>query len=335
MKKGFTLIELMGVIALLALIALIVFPSILNQMKKIDYNISDANKKLIYSAVDDYIDDEDSAKLCLDAGGEFYVKISELKEKGFLSDNIELKTYETVFIYYENGKYEYKILNTKKINEPYTCEGVVKKYRVYKNGEAVYFNPNTGLNFGKCDDYAEANSCGLNRDGCLKWYAFNDDELSDKVSLVLDHFSQRSMPASAAGANSSDDSYLAGSKYGWGVNYRAIKANEVAELTGNDNFNVETTNYTEWFYLDSNNQEDTVDDLSSSAYSWLLEDCTNYSSSSGKKNTNYTSSFYTSSYVKNLSTNGTWMISGGALRYTVSDSLAIKPVIVVSKDLLE
>lgn len=130
-KKGFTLIELMGVIALLALIALIIFPSILNQMKKIDTNISEANKKLIYSAVDDYIDNDKTAKVCLNGRKELYVKLSVLKDAGVLSKDIDLKEYETLLVYYQGNKYQYEFLNTK-IAENTICKDTSMEVKIHK-----------------------------------------------------------------------------------------------------------------------------------------------------------------------------------------------------------
>lgn len=325
-EKGFTLIELMGVIALLALIALIIFPAILNQMKKIDANISEANKKLIYSAVEDYIED-DGVNVCLSNGGKLYIKISELKKKGLLPENIELKGYETVFVDYTDGKYNYEILNSKKINEPYICEGVAKKYRVYKDGEEVYFNPSKNIGSGQCTDYTEGNSCGLNTNGCLKWYAFNDDELSPTVTLILDHMSEWSVPWPG-----SSTKYMSG----WAVRYRLITSDEVAKLTGNTNFDNATTEYSDWFYIDSNDQTNTVDDLANSKYAWLLKDCTVYNTSTGRKSERYTSPVITGSSVKNDSTIGVWILTSGALKYTIASgsNFNIKPVIKISKDWL-
>lgn len=57
MKKGFTLVELLGVIMVLGILALIAFPPIINQIKKIRDKVSDSTLTLIYSAVDNYLDD--------------------------------------------------------------------------------------------------------------------------------------------------------------------------------------------------------------------------------------------------------------------------------------
>ena len=56
MKKGFTLVELLGVITILGVLSLIVFPIVLKQINGARGNISNATKLLIVDAAKDYID---------------------------------------------------------------------------------------------------------------------------------------------------------------------------------------------------------------------------------------------------------------------------------------
>ena len=55
MKKGFTLIELIGVIILLSLLSLLVFPSILNNIKNTNKQLDEANRKIILSSAETYV----------------------------------------------------------------------------------------------------------------------------------------------------------------------------------------------------------------------------------------------------------------------------------------
>ena len=57
MKKGFTLIELMAVIVIIALIALFVFPNIVNQIKKSNDSNNDSLSSVIISAAKRYVND--------------------------------------------------------------------------------------------------------------------------------------------------------------------------------------------------------------------------------------------------------------------------------------
>ena len=95
MKKGFTLIEVLGVIILLGLLALIVFPSVVNQMKKIDSNISESSKKIIYIAADEYIaDNKNKYQDNFDYNSYIVVEIDSLVNNGYLANNIDTKNYK-------------------------------------------------------------------------------------------------------------------------------------------------------------------------------------------------------------------------------------------------
>lgn len=105
MKKGFTLIELIAVILLLGLIGLVVFPSVLNQMKTADKNISEATRKIIYSAADDYINyNKEQFKTSIDNNNDIVLELNTLVNEGYLSNNIDLKDYDYVEVDIESGK---------------------------------------------------------------------------------------------------------------------------------------------------------------------------------------------------------------------------------------
>lgn len=55
MKKGFTLIEMLGVISLLGVLVLVCYPVVLEQIEKKQQEVSSAKADLIYSATDAYI----------------------------------------------------------------------------------------------------------------------------------------------------------------------------------------------------------------------------------------------------------------------------------------
>ena len=56
-KKGFTLVELLGVIVILGIIALISIPPILNQMASSEQSIDEATLRVVYSAGSLYLDE--------------------------------------------------------------------------------------------------------------------------------------------------------------------------------------------------------------------------------------------------------------------------------------
>lgn len=57
MKKGFTLVELLGVIVLLGLLTIIAAPPILNQIKKTKEKLSSATETLLSSAAEEYVEE--------------------------------------------------------------------------------------------------------------------------------------------------------------------------------------------------------------------------------------------------------------------------------------
>lgn len=59
-KRGFTLVELLAVLVLIAAVSLIVFPSIINYINSTKGDISDVNKKLIIDSAKLYVDNNKS-----------------------------------------------------------------------------------------------------------------------------------------------------------------------------------------------------------------------------------------------------------------------------------
>lgn len=76
-KKGFTLVELLGVIVILGIIAIVSLPPILNQLNDSKDTINSTTMKLIYSAGELYLDErQNDFKRTPD--NIFCVQISEL-----------------------------------------------------------------------------------------------------------------------------------------------------------------------------------------------------------------------------------------------------------------
>lgn len=87
-KKGFTLVELLGVLIILSAIVLIVFPSILNQVKKSQGKINEATKLMISSATSLYLE-ENQNKYGYIKGDTYCISLRTLVEKGKLSAPIK------------------------------------------------------------------------------------------------------------------------------------------------------------------------------------------------------------------------------------------------------
>lgn len=112
-NKGFTLVEIVGVIVILGLIALLAFPPLLNMIKNSENKISEANKSLIYSSSSQYITKyinefpkENNRIYC--------ITIEKLIKEDLLSSTIDLGDFNLqsyVQIKVNNAKYEYNLVN--------------------------------------------------------------------------------------------------------------------------------------------------------------------------------------------------------------------------------
>ena len=82
--KGFTLVELLAVISIVAIISIIVFPNVLNLIKKSETKLNETQKEIIYSSVDLYISNNPST-YPLDAGKTYSIPIQDLIDNNILS----------------------------------------------------------------------------------------------------------------------------------------------------------------------------------------------------------------------------------------------------------
>ena len=86
-KQGFTLVELLGVIVILGIIALISLPPILNQLNSSKKTINESTLKLIYSAGSLYLD-ERQYDYIRTPGNVFCVTLRELVADGKLESPV-------------------------------------------------------------------------------------------------------------------------------------------------------------------------------------------------------------------------------------------------------
>ena len=71
----------------------------------------------------------------------------------------------------------------------------------------------------------------------MKWYAFNDDDKSSTVNVILDHNTTAKVDWNSTGSNSemkevADTLETDTSKWKSDLNPRLIEANEIAKITG-------------------------------------------------------------------------------------------------------
>ena len=324
-NKGFTLVELLAVIVILAIIALIATPIILNV-------INDAKKQAA----------KDSAYGYMDAV-EKYIVSSELEDKSIKDGTYSVEDLNSMGVSVkgstpDNGtiKIESKTVKSYdiEIDGYVVSNGEVEKVsttKEYKNGTAVYYNPETG---NKCSKEAAKSTTGT-KSGCMKWYVFNDKEGNATVNVILDHNTTAGVVYNSTGNNSEMKEVktaLEKDTSTWKNTARLITANEVAKITGNTGFDANKENQS-WFYLDSNNQTQIANSTNKSKYAWLFDytrECTNYGCN---KSDSSTWGYWTST-TKTGTTNTVWYVYlNGVLSSNVVGTtyFGIRPVITISK----
>ena len=94
-NRGFTLLELLGVIVILALLTTLVFPSILNTIKKSSNQTDELSMDLISNAADLYIENHanDFKKR---NGSKFIIDMKELIEDGNLPSNVKISDIDNI-----------------------------------------------------------------------------------------------------------------------------------------------------------------------------------------------------------------------------------------------
>ena len=327
-NKGFTLVELLAVIVILALIALIATPIILNVIndakkqaaKDSAYGYMDAVEKYIVSSEleDESIQDGIYSVEDLNSMG-VSVKGSTPDNGTIKIENSSVKSYDIGIDGYEvnNGEVK-KVSTTKKIN----------------NGTAVYYNPETE---NKCSKEEAKSTTGTKR-GCMKWYVFNDKEGNATVNVILDHNTTANVAWNSTGNNSEMKEVkkaLENDTKDWKNTARLITANEVAKITKHPTFDASRENQ-DRFCLDTN-KPDTANwcakTKGTSKYTWLFDYtsvCTDYGCNiSDSSNWGY----WTSIPYKDNTIN-VWVVNSyGSLTldYVTRTVVGIRPVITISK----
>ncbi len=280
-KKGFTLPEVLGVVVLLAIIAVISISQITNRVNNSKGKITDAQKELILSAAKLFVD-ENRLEYKKEEGNVYCILVESIVKGGYLTSPIldvsgnEIDYNTKIKASYINDKFDFEY-------NPSGCN------RKYENGTPIYFNPVTNLVCTEGEANKNINSNGTPtgiKAGCMKWYTFNDSSDNDTVNLILDH---NTTPLVAWNSDKTSTEMkevkevLVNDTQTWNENVkksaRLISADEVAQITGNSNFNSKTATQNDYFYFDSNTSNKTVSGKGNSKYAWLFDytkGCTTY-----------------------------------------------------------
>ena len=88
-NNGFTLVELLGVIVILALLVTLVFPAVIGSIKSSSEKTDDLTLKLIYNAADLYTTNHSDEYLKVN-GTKYSISLQELVDEGLLASPIKL-----------------------------------------------------------------------------------------------------------------------------------------------------------------------------------------------------------------------------------------------------
>ena len=122
-NRGFTLLELLGVIVILALLTTLVFPSVLNAIKKSSNQTDKLSMDLISNAADLYIENNTNEFIKFN-GNKYVIEIETLIDEGNLPSNIKISDIDNiddacVQVSYEN-EFQYEL------KQKGTCEKLIQ-----------------------------------------------------------------------------------------------------------------------------------------------------------------------------------------------------------------
>ena len=326
-NKGFTLVELLAVIVILALIALIATPIILNVINDAKKQAAKDSAYGYMDAVEKYIVSSELEDKSIKDGTYSVEELNSMgvSVKGSIPDNGTIKIENSSVKSYDIGIDGYAVSNGE--------VGKVSTTKSFKNGTAVYYNPETG---NKCSKEASKSTTGT-KSGCMKWYVFNDKEGNATVNVILDHNTTANVAWNSTGNNSEMKEVkkaLENDTKDWKNTARLITANEVAKITGYTSWGTNITGYP-WFCFDTNQQDDTNDCAKAqgkSKYAWLFDytnGCTSYGCNVSDSSTwgYWTSTQYVNSiHVWFVARNGRLDVNSAT-----STGHGVRPVITISK----
>ena len=170
-KKGFTLVELIGVVILIGLIALIAIPSVDYVIKKTKDNAYDRTKDTLKDGLRNWV--TDNKELIYEDGEEIIVTLSDLKEQGYIEYDIKnpktsiclantMQFKITRVKDNEKDTYEYEFIDGELVDGALKdCEAVSKTPSIYllgDNPQKIEVTNDSTLTYDSLDPGATAKS---------------------------------------------------------------------------------------------------------------------------------------------------------------------------------
>ena len=292
-KKGFTLVELLAVIVILAVILTIAVPAVKKTVDSAKKKSAENDAVMIKNIAEKYYTrnlDKDEEITGVDLSTDTLSYSGEKPTKGYLYFTEDGIAYGKMYINGYCVEVKSDGTNTSEKVSIDDCNiadistggntsggnqggsGSTEVTKTYTNGEVVYYNPVTNT---KCNS-SEAVSTTGTKEGCMRWYAFLDD-VDSSIKLLLDHnidvnCSSSTRLTTLQSSISSWDSSVKNTA-------RLIEASEIVKMTGFSNWTDNAEDFS-GYYL-HNNSTSTVykGSAGTNKYSWLFDNtdsCTTY-----------------------------------------------------------
>ena len=172
-KSGFTLVELVGVIIILALVTLLAIPSILQAVRGTKEELSDATKSIIYEATQLYVS-ENPNNFAKKSGNIYCVTLETLTDKEYLPNKVydsvtgeEIPLDSKIEVRYEAGNFSYNLNNECVVHVEYADNSGANRPNLLDNMIPIRYN---GTSWVYADIYQE-------------WYNYDAKQWANAVVL--------------------------------------------------------------------------------------------------------------------------------------------------------
>lgn len=345
-SQGFTLMELLGVIIILAVIALIATPLVMRVINNSKKQAAENTGQSIIEAGKQKATAEDiktssppfqyNEKSGLPLNGKKPTKFNLILNEKMDS---QLQAWVNGFCVTKEFSDKTPSVDESKKSESECMSGGGSVSKKYANGEVIYFNPETNK---KCSA-SEAKSTTGTKTGCMKWHAFNDSESSSTVNIILDHNTTAKVAWNSSGSNAQMNEIktaLTSDTKTWNSSLkpRLIEANEIAAITGNTGFDANVAGKDNWFYFETNKQNDPTIAQGKAKYKWLFNYTQGCTSWGCDVNDDSTMGYWTSSPILSVANNAWYVRYAGRLYYSEvknNNYYGLRPVISISKSVLK
>jgi prepilin-type N-terminal cleavage/methylation domain-containing protein len=173
-KKGFTLVELLGVLIIVSIVMLVVITPIMGQIRNNSKKLDDASLRILYSSTSSYLDQNKNSYPKND-GLTYYISVGQLIDSSNLTSNY-LESYSqkvlsrdnAVKVVIENGNYQFSLADSSDnlitMNAAYQN---VSKSSVYSFMGGTYFAGSVTNNYVYYSGFMWR-IMGKNKDGTIK-----------------------------------------------------------------------------------------------------------------------------------------------------------------------